>query len=80
MSLDLSDDEIHVVGQDRPGEIVDSFCISFPPIAQPGAEDHDANDKDCRPGYADQPSDFIWGYCRHRGDGKPAILLIHFDL
>jgi len=57
-----------------------SFCISFPPIAQPGAEDHDANDKDCRPSYADQPSDFIWGYCRHRGDGKPAILLIHFDL
>src|SRR5438477_10628679 len=30
------------------------LCMSVPPIAQPGAEDHDANDKDCRPSQADQ--------------------------
>src|SRR5438309_9900299 len=35
------------------------FCISVPPIAQPGAEDHDANDKDCRPSQADQPGDLF---------------------
>ena len=43
------------------------FCISVPPIAQPGAEDHGADNKDCRPSQADQPGEVIWRHRRHRG-------------
>ena len=63
--LELSDSGNAVTGQDRPGKFMrQGFCISLPPIAQPGAEDHDANDKDCRPSQANQPGEVIW---RHRG-------------